>query len=359
MKGSQGARSGKAARRTRNVVTIQEVAKHAGVSPMTVSRVVNGGGHVKENTRKAVLAAVRELKYAPNPAARSLAGAHGDRLGLLYGNPSAGYLSEFLVGALDESSRRGVQLVLERCDPGGPEAKRAVRRLLGGQVSGVILPPPLCESPAIRAELMAANIPVVAVAAGQPPANLMCVRIDDFNAAAEMTRYLISLGHQRLGFIKGHPNQTASEERWRGFMTAVQAAERPLPEPRVEQGFFTYRSGLDAARKLLEGKVLPTAIFASNDDMAAGVVAEAHRRGLDVPKDLTVVGFDDTPMAASIWPALTTVHQPIAEMAEVAVAMLVQEIRLRSTGAGGLPTQKLIGHALITRESAVTPRSSE
>jgi LacI family transcriptional regulator len=319
---------------------------------MTVSRVVNGGKYVREDTRKAVLEAVRELNYAPNPAARSLAGVHGQRIGLLYANPSAAYLSEFLLGALDESSRLGLQLVLEKSEAGVVESKRAVRKLVSGGVAGVILPPPLCESAGILSEIHAAQLPVVAVAAGKPPAEVLCVRIDDFKAAFEMTRYLIELGHRRLGFIKGHPNQSASDERWRGFVAGLQESGDSVPPPQVEQGFFSYRSGLDAARKLLGSGRPPSAIFASNDDMAAAVVAEAHRRGLDVPRDLTVVGFDDTLIASTIWPELTTIQQPIAEMAVAAVAMLARAIRSPRPAPG---EHKLIPHALIARESASAP----
>jgi LacI family transcriptional regulator len=319
---------------------------------MTVSRVVNGGKYVREDTRKAVLEAVRELNYAPNPAARSLAGVHGQRIGLLYANPSAAYLSEFLLGALDESSRLGLQLVLEKSEAGVVESKRAVRKLVAGGVAGVILPPPLCESAGILSEIHAAQLPVVAVAAGKPPAEVLCVRIDDFKAAFEMTRYLIELGHRRLGFIKGHPNQSASDERWRGFVAGLQESGDSVPTPQVEQGFFSYRSGLDAARKLLSSGRPPSAIFASNDDMAAAVVAEAHRRGLDVPRDLTVVGFDDTLIASTIWPELTTIQQPIAEMAVAAVAMLARAIRSPRPAPG---EHKLIPHALIARESASAP----
>ncbi|EQD51026.1 LacI family transcription regulator, partial [mine drainage metagenome] len=203
------------------------------------------------------------------------------------------------------ATRHGVQLVLEKCELTPAASRRAVRRLVAGGVVGVVLPPPLCESAVIRAELQAARMRIVAVAAGRPPVDAMCVSIDDFAAAREMTRYLLAFGHQRLGFIKGHPNQTASEERWHGFVAAVQE-HGGLPPPRFEQGFFTFRSGLDAARKLLAAEPLPTAIFASNDDMAAAVMAEAHRRGLEVPNDLTVVGFDDSLIAANIWPGLTT-----------------------------------------------------
>jgi LacI family transcriptional regulator len=340
-------------------VTIKDVARRAGVSPMTVSRAVNGSEYVSETTRRTVLRAVRELGYSPNLAARNLASERDERLGLLYGNPSSAYLSEFLVGALDAASRHGVQLVLEKCEPTPAASRRAVRRLLAGAVVGAVLPPPLGEAAPLRAELLAARLPVVAVAAGRPAADTMCVRIDDYAAAREMTRYLLGLGHERLAFIKGHPNQSASEERWLGFTAALEEA-RParrgerLPA-QMEQGFFSFRSGLDAARKLLAAEPAPTAVFASNDDMAAAVIAEAHRRGLDVPRDLTVVGFDDTLIASTIWPELTTIQQPIARMAAEAIDMLVAAVR-GGRGADPGELHRLIPHALIPRQSAATPK---
>ncbi|HWF97991.1 MAG TPA: LacI family DNA-binding transcriptional regulator [Steroidobacteraceae bacterium] len=356
----------KPARRTRSRfrggATIKDVARRAGVSPMTVSRVVNGNSYVSDGTRQAVQRAVRDLGYSPNLAARNLASERGERLGLLYGNPSSAYLSEFLVGALDAASRHGVQLVLEKCEPTPVASRRAVRRLLAGAVVGVVLPPPLCESAAVRAELNAARLPIVTVAAGRPPADTMCVRIDDYSAALEMTRYLLGLGHERVAFIKGHPNQSASEERWLGFTAALEEAARSgrgeRPPLQMEQGFFSFRSGLDAARKLLAADPAPTAIFASNDDMAAAVIAEAHRRGLDVPRDLTVVGFDDTLIASTIWPELTTIQQPIARMAAEAIDMLVTTVR-GGRGAGPEPSNRrhrLIPHAFISRESAAAPK---
>jgi LacI family transcriptional regulator len=346
----------KSSRRSRRGTTIHDVARRAGVSPMTVSRVVNGERNVREATRAAVLAAVKELRYAPNPAARSLAGAQSLRIGLLYANPSAAYLSEFLLGALDESSRKSAQLLLEKCEVSSPSAERAaVRRLIDGSVAGVILPPPVCESHVILAELKKAAIPTVAVATGRFRSDASCVRIDDFKAAYEMTRYLLSLGHRRIGFIKGHPNQTASGERWLGFETALREAECKPQPPLIEQGFFSYRSGLEAAEKLLASEPRPTAIFASNDDMAAATVSVAHRRGLDVPRDLSVVGFDDTAIATTVWPELTTIRQPTAAMAEVALDLLIREIRKRRDGLPGAAVDHLVPHELIVRESAAAP----
>ncbi|MBS0420457.1 MAG: LacI family DNA-binding transcriptional regulator [Proteobacteria bacterium] len=339
---------------SRRGTTIHDVARKAGVSPMTVSRVVNGERNVRETTREVVLAAVKDLRYAPNPAARSLAGAQNVRIGLLYSNPSAAYLSEFLLGALDESSRKSAQLMLEKCEAAAGE-RAAVRRLIEGGVSGVILPPPVCESQVILSELKKACVPTVAVATGRFRPDASCVRIDDFKAAYEMTRHLLTLGHRRIGFIKGHPNQTASGERWLGFESALREADVPIETPTIEQGFFSYRSGLEAAEKLLSAEPRPTAIFASNDDMAAAAVSVAHRRGLEVPRNLSVVGFDDTATATTVWPELTTIRQPIAEMAEAALDLLIRKIRKQRDGEILESVDRLVRHELVVRQSAAPP----
>lgn len=346
----------KHSRGVRRGATIHDVALKAGVSPMTVSRVVNGESNVRDTTRQTVLAAIKELRYSPNPAARSLAGAQNLRIGLLYSNPSAAYLSEFLLGALDECSRSSTQLMLEKCEVSSATAEReAARRLIEGGVAGVILPPPVCESQVILAELEKVAIPTVAVATGRSRSDASCVRIDDFKAAYEMTEYLLKLGHRRIGFIRGHPNQTASGERWLGFEAALRAAECKPETPRIAQGYFSYRSGLDAAEELLTLDPRPTAIFASNDDMAAAVVSVAHRHGLDVPRDLSVVGFDDTATATNVWPELTTIRQPIAAMAQAALNLLARKIRKHREGETQSSIDRLVAHELIVRESAAAP----
>ncbi len=342
-------------RRKGTAVTIHEVARRAGVSPMTVSRVMNGKNNVHENTRAAVMRVVRDLNYTPNPAARSLAGAQGTRVALIYSNPSASYLSELLVGALDGAHHKGVQLVLDRWDDLKPQAERAAARKLSKGVAGVILPPPLCESKSISGEFVAAQIPVVAVATGRFPGNVSCVRIDDFRASREMTEHLLKAGHTRIGFIKGHPNQTASERRYAGFQAAMEEAGIAVDPALVQQGYVTYKSGLDAADILLARRKPPTAIFASNDDMAGAVVSVAHRGGFDVPRDLSVVGFDDTPTATTVWPELTTVRQPIAAMAEAAIDLLLKDMRRRKEGHEPLAIDQIVEHELIKRTSVAPP----
>ncbi len=344
----------RSSRRSGSAPTISDVARRAGVSPMTVSRVINGETNVRPTTREAVNAAISALNYAPNPAARSLAGAGPARIGLLYSNPSAGFLSEFLVGSLDQASRSDVQIIVEKCELGDHELEVA-QHLVDGGIDGIILPPPLCEAPALLALLAAARIPTVSVATSLPPESMLAIRIDDRQAAATMTRHIMDLGHRRIGFITGNPNLSASAQRLEGYREALDAAGISADPALIAEGLYTYRSGLDAAEQLLDLDVPPTAIFSSNDDMAAATVAVAHRRGLDVPGDLTVCGFDDTTLSTAIWPELTTIHQPIADMARAAVELLVGTIR-RQRGGEGLTPQQVLDFTLIRRQSDAAPR---
>ncbi|MGN5374221.1 substrate-binding domain-containing protein [Sphingomonas hankookensis] len=217
----------------------------------------------------------------------------------------------------------------------------------------MILPPPLSDARAVQAELDAAGTPSVAVAVGGAQAGRASVRIDDFAAARAMTDHLIGLGHRHIGFVRGNPNNGASDERWRGFVAAIEAAGLAVADMPVEQGLFTYRSGIDAAERLIDRRDRPTAIFASNDDMAAAAISVAHRRGLHVPEDVSIVGFDDTSLATTTWPEITTIRQPIAAMAETAVEMLLTQIRGRRAGtADGGGDDRVLDHELIVRESS-------
>lgn len=332
--------------------TIADVAALAGVSPMTVSRVINAETNVREATRANVNAAIAALNYAPNPAARSLAGASQLRLALLYSNPSAAYLSEFLVGSLDQAGRSDIQLVVEKCEIGDHE-RQVVERMIGTGIDGVILPPPLCDSRAVLDVLTAARVPTVVVATGSPHGECAAILIDDRGAARAMTQHLIALGHTQIGFIAGNPNLTASAKRLEGYREALVDGGLAFDERLVVEGLFTYRSGLDAADELLGRDDPPSAIFASNDDMAAAAVAVAHRRGLDVPGDLTVCGFDDSALATTIWPELTTIHQPIADMSRAAVELLVTMLRTKRRQ----DTRRItLDYTLIRRQSDAAPR---
>ncbi len=343
-------------RRAGAAVTILDVARHAGVSPMTASRVINKHPYVGEALREKVVASVKALGYRPNLAGRSLRTSSSALIGVLYSNPSAAYLNQFMLGILEQSSLSGSQSLVEKC--GGIRSQRAAtQRLLDAGVDGVILPPPLCDSQETIAELEDRNIPVVAVATAAPLKHVPAVRIDDYQGARAMTQYLLGLGHRRIGFIKGDPQHTPSALRAAAFFDAMAEAGMEVADELVVPGMFTYQSGLAAAQKLLQLPQRPTAIFSSNDDMAAAAIAIAYGMGLRVPEDLTITGFDDTPVATTVWPELTTIHQPVAAMGRAAVALIINEIRRRRSGGGTLAEapHQLMKHSLIKRQSSAAP----
>jgi len=351
LKGSGAVRK----RRGTQTVTMQDVARRAKVSLMTVSRVINNETSVAPATRQAVLDAVRDINYVPNLTARRLAGGEFFRIGLLYNNPSGTFLSEFLLGVLDESTKSGHYLLVDKCGNSAAAERAGVQKLIASGVDGVILPPPLCEAKSVLATIEATGTPAVAVAPGEVSADLSTVRIDNYKAARKMTEHLLSLGHRRIGFIKGHPNQTVSGQRLQGFLDVL-AEAGIAPDPAlIEQGYFSYASGLTAADRLLHAEPPPTAIFAANDDMAAAAVATAHRLGFQVPSEISVAGFDDALIGSTVWPTLTTIRQPIAAMGASAVSLLVAELRQRRAGNPLPPQQEMLRHALVRRESTAPP----
>jgi len=339
---------------TASDATVHDVARMAGVSAMTVSRVINGRVSVSAVTRDKVEAAITALRYQPNLAARA-ARTGTLRIGLLYSNPSAAFLSEFLVGAMDQCRQGGGQLLLERCDDLASQ-RSAIACLVEAGVDGILVPPPLCDSTEVLAQLNQMGVPAIAVATARPAPGVSAVRIDDYQGALAMTQYLIAQGHRDIGFIEGDPAHTPALLRRQAFEDAMRDAGLEVPPQRVAQGYFTYRSGLDAARELLSTATLPTAIFASNDDMAAATLAVAHGMGLQVPQQLSVCGFDNTPVATTVWPELTTIHQPIADMARAAVQLVIDEIRQRRAGETAAATHQLMEFTLMVRASSGVAR---
>ncbi|MET3826260.1 LacI family transcriptional regulator [Sphingomonas sp. PvP055] len=329
-----------------------DVAAAAGVSAMTVSRVINGQPGVGADTRATVREAIRRLDYRPNQTARNLVTSTELRIGVVYSNPSAAFMSDFLTGVFEEASERGARLIIVKGEGGRLPPLAAIETLGASGVSGVILTPPLGESPAVLRVLRDAGIPFACVGAHRVP-GAICVRIDDRQAAYEMTRDLIALGHRNLGFVVGNPDQAASAERLAGFHAAVRESEGV--QTTVAQGDFSYASGLVAGEQLLDSAQPPTAIFASNDDMAAAIVSVAHRRQLDVPGELTVVGFDDTTAAVTLWPPLTTVHQPVRQLAAEALGLLVTEIAAPKHTTDH--AERVLPHSIIRRQSTAPPRS--
>ena len=334
--------------------TVADVARLAGVSPMTVSRVVNHEPIVQSATRERVLTAIQQLGYVPNQAARNLVIGQQCRIALLYSNPSAAYLSELLMGCLAEASARDVQLVVEQCT-GADTADSIAARLTAHRIDAVLLPPPLCDDPVLLTRLQSAGLPLVQIATGSPASTVHAVTIDEEGAAHAMTARLIGLGHRRIGFIAGNANQTASALRRAGYKRALDEAGLTPDPALIAPGDYSYRSGLAAAEALLAVAPPPTAIFAANDDMAAAALAVAHRHKLEVPGQISVCGFDDTAMATTIWPELTTIHQPVADMARLGVRLLTEAVRERSAGGEPAARHEQLAYALVARASDGAP----
>ncbi|MEM6415272.1 MAG: LacI family DNA-binding transcriptional regulator [Pseudomonadota bacterium] len=333
-------------------VTLADVAKEAGVSPMTASRVINGDQKVKSTTREKVQGVIERLKYAPNVAARNLAGANPLRICLLYGNPSSAFLGELLMGALSAASELGVQLLVEKTDD--TVTPHEISLNMNTYWDGLIVPSPISEMPGLRKMIADRNFPTAFIASGAEPGRGHEIRINDDAAAFDVTKMLLEKGHRDIAFIKGHPTQIASEKRFLGYQRALNEFGLRTDPKNVEQGFFTYRSGLDAAEVFLNRDRRPTAIFASNDDMAAGAMAAAARHRLSVPKDLSIVGFDDSPIASTVWPNLTTVRQPIADMAASGIALVNRLGRRQKVKQAEFETITL-PYNIIERETVSVP----
>ncbi|MET0376083.1 MAG: LacI family DNA-binding transcriptional regulator [Rhizorhabdus sp.] len=336
--------------------TMADVAKAAGVSLMTVSRVINDPSQVSQKARDAVRQAVSQLDYTPNTAARSLAGMRQTSIGLLLSDVGAGFLNDILLGCMSAASRNNVHVLIENVEE-SQDPSFLVRSLADANVDGIILAPPLSEDPIIIDLLSEIGIKFVALTASNPDPRALSVYIDDFAAAHAMTRHLLSLGHRTIGFIGGKPFLTASVRRLEGYRAALAQANVEFDPKLIASGLYTYQSGLSAAEYLLavDGQ-RPTAIFACNDDMAAATVAVAQRLGIEVPLDLSVCGFDDTLLATAIWPQLTTIRQPLRKMTMEAVEMLLEAKR----SGKGLPMadrHRLLGYELVRRQSDAPPRA--
>ena len=332
---------------------IQDVAEKAGVSMMTVSRVLNQDSKVSDKTRQKVMQFVKELNYRPNVSARRLASTKSFFIGLLYDNPSASYVSQFLLGSLKRCRASGYHLVVDEADEDVNVTLASVKDLIDiTQVDGMILLPPVCDMPEVVATLQEANIPFVRIA---PDSNLNAspyICLDDYQASFEATENLIKQGHTKIGHIIGHPNQGASRLRYQGYLDALRSNQITVPPEYIEQGFFTYKSGLTAANKILSLQDKPTAVFASNDDMAAATIAAAHMQNITVPEQLSVVGFDDTQLATTVWPCISTVRQPIQEMAELAIELITSGKYDDLSRADSRDFRHVLDFKIIDRESS-------
>ncbi|MGL1959202.1 MAG: LacI family transcriptional regulator [Colwellia sp.] len=307
--------------------TLHDVARYAGVSSMTVSRVVNNSSRVSPKMRKRIETAIEELNYIPNLAARA-ARTGIQRIGIIFSNPNSSNLGNFLMGAFSSSSKLSCELLIEAL-PAYPTPIDALQKLVDKGVQGVILPPPLCDSLEAHKLARKNSVIVLSFASSSPKLYSPAVLIDDFAGASAMTHYLIKLGHKKIAFVQGNPAHSPSISRFEGFMVAMAESDITTKEEWILNGDFSYKSGLIAGKKLLDKPKdeRPSAIFACNDDMASAIIAVANGLNLKIPEDVSIAGFDDTAIASAVWPQLTTIHQPIKDMAEKAVTLIDKSIK--------------------------------
>jgi LacI family transcriptional regulator len=331
-------------------VTIQEVADLAKVSPKTVSRVINNEPRVRSDTRARILDAIEQLNYRPNLNARGLASNRSFLIGLFCDRPGD-YLSEFQAGAVQRCRESSLHLMVEPWDVDSPDIDKQIDTLLGQlRLEGVILLPPLSDHPVVLNKLHEASIPIVRIAPKHNLSATPSIGIDDYAAARQVTAHLLGLGHRRIGFMLGRPEHGATEQRYLGFIDEMRARQMPVDFDLVQTGNFMFSDGLVCAERMLRAATPPTAIFASNDDMAAAAISMARKFGLSLPGQLSVTGFDDAPVATMIWPELTTVRQPVAAMARIAADLIIQHEPRRNGWPERIP-RHLLNHELIVRNS--------
>lgn len=340
----------------RRRATINDVARLAGVSKKTVSRVINSSPFISTETREKVEAVIRDLGYRPDPQARGLAFRRSFLLGLIYNNPNPQYVMDMQQGILDALREDGLELVVHPCDRGSPQLLADIRGFVERQrLFGVVLTPSISEDERVHEMLRELDCPYVRIASIplDGPDNMIVTH--DWRGAAEAARHLADLGHRRVGFISGPALFRSAHERRRGFAEGLFERGLHLGDGYDRVGAYTFDSGVACAQALLDLPEPPTAIFCGNDEMAAGVYRVALGRGLRIPEDLSVVGFDDSPLASRLWPPLTSVRLPIRDMGRFAAEKLIE----RGLGGlrGGGEESRAVTPRLMVRASTGPPRA--
>jgi len=304
--------------------TIIDVAAHAGVSWKTVSRVMNREPNVRPETTARVEAAMRALDFQPNSAARSLAGARSFLIGVIAENPSAHYINALQRGGSQACRAHGYHLALEQGSISTPEALAEFERTIANsRFDGVVISPPNTDNTDLLDLLDRHGVRYVRLAPATDVDRSDSIFAEDAMGVAELARHLWQLGHRKLAIVEGPDSHSASHLRLGGFLDEIEQLGGDREAVRRIGGDFSFASGFQSGRRLLSTDDRPDAIFACNDEMAAGVVAAAGDLGVRVPDQLAVAGFDDSEVAGLVWPPLTTVRQPIEEFARLGVEMLI------------------------------------
>ena len=309
-------------------ITMQMIADVAGVSLKTVSRVVNQESGVNSKTREKVKAIIERLDYHPNLSARGLAAARSYLVALLYDNPSTAYIIGLQNGALASCRKNKFGLLIHPCNHKDEDLCENIKLMARqNRIDGLLLTPPLCDMEDLLDMLDERKLKYVRISPLEQNDRSPFVYADEFQAAYTMTEYLISQGHRRIGFITGHPHRSGTEMRLKGYKQAIESNHLRLDPSIIIPGDYTFESGESGARKLLNSEDRPTAIFACNDYMAAGVLKVASQLKIRVPYDLSISGYDDAPMAQRLWPRLTTIKHPVEQVCMQATALLISYLK--------------------------------
>ena len=331
--------------------TINDIARLAGVSKKTVSRVINASPFVREDTRERVQAVMAEMDYAPDPQARGLAFRRSFLIGLVYDNPNPQYVVNMQLGLLDGMRGSGFELVVHPCNRSSPTFLEDLRAFVERQrLFGVVLTPSVSEderAARILGEIGCEYVRVASVSLDRPE---HMIETRDRLGGLAAARHLAELGHKRIGLIAGPPSFRSSHERRSGFEEGLAERGLALAEGCALDGAYTYESGIEQGLELLGRSPRPTAVFALNDEMAAGVLHAARELDVRVPEDLSVVGFDDFQIASRLWPTLTTVRTPTREIGRLAAERLIG----RADDGGRDPKDRL-PHLMVRQSSGPAP----
>jgi len=334
--------------------TIRDVAERAGVSIKTVSRVINDEPFVRDTTRQKVLAAVNELGFAVNQSARRLAKGQSFAIGLIFHNASWHYIQDVLRGVLETARQSGYSTILHPCDVSREEDTQEILRMVSQQlVDGLLFTPPADNSTTLLEALDKQAFPFVRLTPSDRDSPWPYVTATDYQGAYDMTRYLLSLGHRRIGYVVGPQEQRAAYDRFNGYQAALSEEGIEISPALVGYGDDHFSAGSTAAQKLLDSDPRPTVIFCNNDEMAAGAYAAVYEAGLRVPGDMSIAGFDDVALSQQVWPALTTIKQPICEIAKAGTNLLLEILNNEEL----TQISQEIPTSLIVRKSTGPPKS--
>ena len=331
-------------------VTIKDVSKDANVSIKTVSRVINNEINVADITKDKVLVSIKKLGFKPNKSAQSLRSKRSYMIALLYDNPNKHYLADIQSGILKVCKETSYNLVLQECDYKNDSLGLEIIEFIKDfQIDGLIITPPLSDMSNFLATLDQSKVQYSIIAPSNKHTSSSYVSSNDYEASYAMTNEIIKKGHKNIGFIKGHHKHSASSLRFNGFTDALTQKKIPIRSEWIKEGNFSFDSGFSAGLKILESSTLPSVIFASNDYMAAGVMKAAQMQGIKVPTELCLIGFDDSPIAKQLWPALTTVRQPVKDMAYHSAKLLLCAV----DGLSEKTESREFKSELILRESLI------